>query len=201
MTTIPFDCIVQKESSPFKIEIKIDERISELRKKVYDSLHEESAPKIEDIILWKKNSKIMRRLKTLTIEKLKILGCECIELSDITETIKNIFKLPLKQNHTYIIVFITKLTWMKINDISIYIKTWKAETDDPKAYITFLHGFADRIDFYDHIFTEFSEAGIEVNAFDRRGHGRTYKEVGNPIIGGNWKDAIKDITKFIEKQN
>ncbi|CAG8745379.1 22832_t:CDS:2, partial [Dentiscutata erythropus] len=276
MTTITFDCIVQGESLPFKIDIDICKRIFELRKKVYYSLHEESAPKIEDIVLWKQ-----QRLKTLTIEKLKILGCECEELSDTTETIKNAFKLPLKQNHTHIIVSIKiklkciilgetstfpvkvninddvytlkksilkeinfpknkdltlwkvnvtmndeifekneeelkckcrklsdiletvkkKLKWIKINDINVYTKTWKAEKDEPKAYITFLHGHADRIDFHDHVFSKFSEAGIEVNAFDRRGHGRTCKEVGNPIIGGSWKDAIKDITEFIEKQN
>ncbi|CAG8578770.1 14870_t:CDS:2, partial [Gigaspora rosea] len=288
---ITLKCIVQGETPPFNVDININEKVSELREKVYDFVHEKSDPKIKDITLWKVNvpenckiikdsiknnnkrddERIKQQLKTLTIEKLKILGCECEELSDTTETIQNIFKFSLKQINLYIIASIGEtfasafpvkvnfnddvyalrksilkeiyapknekdITLWKVNipmnheiikefkkNITIEDKCKKLSnilepikdifefplneenvhviiSIDLKAYITFLHGFVDRIDFYDHIFSKFSKEGIEVNAFDRRGHGRTSKKVGNSKIGEGWKDAIQDIKKFIEKQ-
>ncbi|CAG8772606.1 13296_t:CDS:2, partial [Racocetra fulgida] len=81
----------------------------------------------------------------------------------------------------------------------VYHKTWKPDTDDIKAYVIFLHAFAGHIGLFEYVFSKFKEKGIEVNAFDRRGHGRTCQKYNNPGVTGGWEVAIKDISDFILK--
>ncbi|KAF0507108.1 alpha/beta-hydrolase [Gigaspora margarita] len=136
--------------------------------------------------------------KSSSVEK--IFNHECEKLSDISKPINSIFEFLLKEKNIHIIVSFEELMWMKINDVEVYTKTWKAK-NEPKAYITFLHSYVDHIGFYDHIFSKFKDNNIKVNAFDQCGHGRTWKKNANPSVGKGWDIAIEDIKKFVEKQD
>jgi len=39
--------------------------------------------------------------------------------------------------------------------------------------MTFVHGYGEHIDRYSHVFPRFADAGIKVNSFDHRGHGKS----------------------------
>jgi len=43
----------------------------------------------------------------------------------------------------------------------------------PIATLTFIHGFGEHLGRYSHVFPPFAEAGIRVNSFEQRGHGRS----------------------------
>ncbi|CAG8806868.1 9710_t:CDS:2, partial [Racocetra persica] len=175
-----------RETSKLAFPVNVNQytNIYVLKKFIFEKI---TVPKNKDLILWKvdisMNDEKIEQLKNVSsVEEVFNYEYEkCEKLSNITKTIDK------------------ELVWMKINDIEVYTKTWKA--DDPKAYVTFLHSSVDHIGFYDHIFSKFKDNNIEVNAFDRCGHGRTWKKNGNPSVGKGWDVAIKDIKKFVMKQN
>lgn len=44
------------------------------------------------------------------------------------------------------------------------------------AHVVFVHGQAEHVNRYNHVFSEFAKAGIKVHAFDQVGCGRTGKK-------------------------
>ncbi|CAG8623482.1 4571_t:CDS:2 [Gigaspora rosea] len=173
------------------------EKLSDITKSISSSSVEKVSTSNHEC---EKLSDITRSISSSSVEKVSISNHKCEKLSDITKSISSIFEFPLKEENIHIIVSFEELMWMKINDVEVYTKTWKAK-DEPKAYITFLHSYVDHVGFYNHIFSKFKDDNIEVNAFDQCGHGRTWKKNANPSVGKGWDDAIEDIKKFIEKQD
>ncbi|WVQ86065.1 hypothetical protein IAT38_008233 [Cryptococcus sp. DSM 104549] len=60
-------------------------------------------------------------------------------------------------------------------DTPFYTKTWAPAEGKPKAYIIFVHGFAEHIARYNTFFTTLASppSSLHITAFDQRGHGRT----------------------------
>jgi len=54
----------------------------------------------------------------------------------------------------------------------LHTKSW-LPSGAPRATITFIHGFGEHIERYNHVFPVYASAGILVNAFDLIGHGRS----------------------------
>ncbi|CAG8854727.1 20849_t:CDS:2, partial [Gigaspora margarita] len=156
---ITLRCIVEGEISALAFPVNVNKytNIYTLSKSIFEKI---IVPKNNDLVLWKLE-------KSSSVEK--IFNHECEKLSDISKPIHSIFEFPLKEKNIHIIVSFEELMWMKINDVEVYTKTWKAK-NEPKAYITFLHSYVDHIGFYDHIFSKFKDNNIEVNAFDQCGH-------------------------------
>ncbi|KAJ9086793.1 hypothetical protein DSO57_1000417 [Entomophthora muscae] len=57
--------------------------------------------------------------------------------------------------------------------IDIYTKTWKPINQKIRARIVFVHGFAEHVNRYDHVFYPFAKAGLLVHGFDQIGCGKT----------------------------
>ncbi|KAJ9086796.1 hypothetical protein DSO57_1000420 [Entomophthora muscae] len=62
-----------------------------------------------------------------------------------------------------------------INDIgiAIYTRTWEPLDRSPIANVVFVHGQAEHVYRYNHVFSEFAKAGLRVHGFDQVGCGRT----------------------------
>jgi len=80
-------------------------------------------------------------------------------------------------------------------DVSFYTKTWKP-TGEVKAAVTFVHGFVEHVDRYDHVFEKFAEEGIFVFGFDQRGFGQTGAKTKSLGVT-SWQQAFSDISFFI----
>lgn len=76
-----------------------------------------------------------------------------------------------------------------------YTRTWKP--DNPKAVVYFLHGLGEHVGRYDHVFSQFSDAGIMVHAFDSRGYGKTIQLNGRTGDIGGYKILEHDVKAFI----
>ncbi len=84
--------------------------------------------------------------------------------------------------------------------LDIYTKTWEPAADQKvKATVVFAHGLGEHINRYNHVFSNFTENGIKVHAFDQRGFGQTARK--NGIIGHNegFKQVMKDMKDASER--
>ncbi|KAJ9064591.1 hypothetical protein DSO57_1028909 [Entomophthora muscae] len=86
------------------------------------------------------------------------------------------------------------------NDIGIelFYEVWEP-TEFPKAHLLFVHGLGEHISRYNHVFDQFSKAGIKVLAFDQVGCGETgrrAKDVGGAM---GLKRILLDISFMIEQ--
>lgn len=67
-----------------------------------------------------------------------------------------------------------------------------------KAAVVFVHGFAEHIARYEHVFPTWSSRGIAVFAYDQRGFGRTAldeqnKSEDSTYAKTSWKEQLEDI--------
>ncbi|KAJ9072817.1 hypothetical protein DSO57_1023113 [Entomophthora muscae] len=67
-------------------------------------------------------------------------------------------------------------------DIDIYTRTWEPVDREPIANVVFVHGQAEHVYRYNHVFSEFAKAGLKVHGFDQVGCGRTGLKSNN--LGG-----------------
>jgi len=56
--------------------------------------------------------------------------------------------------------------------LQLHCINWTPE-GPPIATLTFIHGYGEYIERYSHVFPSFAEAGIKVQSFDQRGHGKS----------------------------
>lgn len=83
--------------------------------------------------------------------------------------------------------------WTSAKDgTELFSKTWKVTS--PVATVVFVHGFGEHINRYNHVFSEFQRANIEVFSYDQRGFGHTGMKNKNLGVTGGWKVATDDIT-------
>ena len=82
-------------------------------------------------------------------------------------------------------------------DFVFYTRTWSPPSGTPtKATVVFVHGFAEHVDRYDHVFCEAAKHGIEVFGFDGRGFGQSADDSTAGVNGG-WAQQIKDIDRWV----
>ncbi|KAI9609375.1 hypothetical protein H4Q26_007329 [Puccinia striiformis f. sp. tritici PST-130] len=82
---------------------------------------------------------------------------------------------------------------------SFFTKRWTPGGKESIAKLIFLHGFMEHISRYDHVFSRYAEAGIEVFAFDQRGFGETAartKTQGQT----SWPAGLKDADFFVTRE-
>ncbi|KAJ9066237.1 hypothetical protein DSO57_1011565 [Entomophthora muscae] len=58
-------------------------------------------------------------------------------------------------------------------NVDIYTCTWQPIGIKPKANVVFIHGQAEHVRRYDHVFQELAKSGFKVQGFDQVGCGRT----------------------------
>lgn len=94
--------------------------------------------------------------------------------------------------------FTTESEWQDGPDrISFFTKRWIPHTNQPStSKLIFLHGFMEHITRYDHVFSRYAEAGIEVFAFDQRGFGQTASRTKTQGQT-SWASGLKDAEFFI----
>ena len=80
-----------------------------------------------------------------------------------------------------------------------YTRTYPATY--PKAVVLYVHGFAEHIGRYEHVFVQYPPRGITIFAFDQRGFGRTVLDLGHKSKDStygktNWHLQLRDIEFF-----
>ena len=73
-----------------------------------------------------------------------------------------------------------------------------------KAAVVFVHGFAEHIARYEHVFPTWSSRGIAVFAYDQRGFGRTAQDEQNKSKDSSygktsWKAQLEDIEWGVQR--
>lgn len=78
-------------------------------------------------------------------------------------------------------------TWPDL--VKCYAKRWRtSQNKAPFALLIALHGFAEHVGRYDHVWPAFSSNGIEVFAYDQRGAGRSGPRHGDTTLAQNLED-------------
>ncbi|EGG10409.1 acylglycerol lipase [Melampsora larici-populina 98AG31] len=97
--------------------------------------------------------------------------------------------------------FKTQVEWQEgPNQTSFYTKRWSPSNQITTiAKLIFIHGFMEHISRYDHVYSRYAEAGIEVFAFDQRGFGETAAKTKTQGQT-SWPEALRDVDYFIEKE-
>lgn len=97
--------------------------------------------------------------------------------------------------------FKTQIEWKDgPNQTSFYTKRWSPSEEIPRiAKLIFIHGFMEHISRYDHVYSRYAEAGIEVFAFDQRGFGETAAKTKTQGQT-SWPQALEDIDFFIKNE-
>ncbi|MEM7106347.1 MAG: lysophospholipase [Bacteroidota bacterium] len=72
----------------------------------------------------------------------------------------------------------TTFHWSEKDGIKIFAKDWKPATD-PRAVICLVHGMGEHCSRYDHMAKFYSEHGIAMVGYDRRGHGNSEGKRGH----------------------
>ena len=73
--------------------------------------------------------------------------------------------------------------------VAIYTKRWIPDSlNQPRALLIALHGFAEHVGRYDHVWPSFVSRNIEVMAYDQRGSGRSGPTHGDTTLIENLKD-------------
>ena len=80
-----------------------------------------------------------------------------------------------------------------------YTRTYLAPS--PKAVVLYVHGFAEHIGRYEHVFARYPARGVTIFAFDQRGFGRTVLDLGHKSKDStygktDWKSQLQDIEFF-----
>lgn len=113
---------------------------------------------------------------------------------------------------------------MHAHAVAVSMLTSQWTTADPKAYVVFVHGFAEHIQRYDDYFRRLAAHDIHILAFDQRGAGRTsqaplsvkspeveaWKKEGKTVQvqkaqkgvrSGGWLKALPDIEFFVKRES
>ncbi|KAJ9074089.1 hypothetical protein DSO57_1009684 [Entomophthora muscae] len=85
-------------------------------------------------------------------------------------------------NSTSVSIKVTDEFYYNSLNIAVYTRTWEPENVDRIADVVFVHGQAEHVNRYNHVFTEFARNGIKVHGFDQVGCGRTGVRAKN--LGG-----------------
>ncbi|KAG0140196.1 hypothetical protein CROQUDRAFT_111241 [Cronartium quercuum f. sp. fusiforme G11] len=83
--------------------------------------------------------------------------------------------------------------------ISFFTKRWIPSESPTVAKLIFIHGFVEHILRYDHVYSRYAEAGIEVFAFDQRGFGQTAAKT-HTEGQTSWAEGLSDIEFFIKQE-
>lgn len=90
-----------------------------------------------------------------------------------------------------------KYSQIPSKDFVFYTRTWSPPAGTAtKATVVFVHGFAEHVDRYDHVFTEVAKHGIEVFGFDQRGFGQSATDATAGVNGG-WPQQQRDIDRWV----
>ena len=81
---------------------------------------------------------------------------------------------------------------VKWNDgVEFYTKRWiPAPSTTPRALVIFLHGFAEHVERYNHVWSLFAKRDIEVFGYDQRGFGRSGPSYGDTTLEQQMEDLI-----------
>lgn len=83
-----------------------------------------------------------------------------------------------------------------INGVNLFTQSWTVDT--PKANLILIHGLAEHSSRYEWTASKLNAAGINVFAFDQRGHG---KSEGLKGFIGDMSDLVADFKQFIQEVN
>lgn len=73
--------------------------------------------------------------------------------------------------------------------VKFYVKRWIPQgSSPPRVLLIVLHGFAERIGRYDHVWPLFAKRNIEVMGYDLRGFGRSGPTHGDATLIENLTD-------------
>jgi len=81
------------------------------------------------------------------------------------------------------------------DELTLSSISWIPEKQ-PIATLTFIHGYGEHIDRYTHVFPRFADAGIRVNSFDLRWHGKSQGIRGHTP---SMDHIINDISLIVAK--
>jgi len=79
-----------------------------------------------------------------------------------------------------------------------YVNIWNPSA--PVATVLYIHGFAEHVNRYLHVFGRLAQSNIRVVAFDQRGFGRTAQSSHEYGLTGNMKQVLSDIDWFITEE-
>jgi len=79
--------------------------------------------------------------------------------------------------------------------LQLHCISWTPE-GPPIATLTFIHGYGEYIGRYSHVFPTFADAGIKVQSFDQRGHGKSEGLRGH---SPSLKQSLLDISLIASK--
>lgn len=85
----------------------------------------------------------------------------------------------------------------KFNNNSFLLRTW--QTDNPKANILIVHGYAEHSGRYSETAEKLNDAGFSVYAFDRRGEGASGGKRAEVNNFAEQVDDLKEVIRKIEK--
>lgn len=78
-----------------------------------------------------------------------------------------------------------------------FSKRWTPSSSrSPRAVLIALHGFAEHVGRYDHVWPVFAAQGIEVLGYDQRGFGRSGPTHGDTTL----KQSAADLASLIEQE-
>lgn len=137
---------------------------------------------------------------------------ECVlakALSSLLTARSSICKLihsPPSQGRTYSTTHIRPImsdspfteSWLSgPQETRFFTRTYRPSSP-AKAAVVFVHGFAEHIARYEHVFPTWSSRGIAVFAYDQRGFGRTAldeqnKSKDSAYAKTSWKEQFEDI--------
>ncbi|MBT4136395.1 MAG: alpha/beta hydrolase [Candidatus Latescibacteria bacterium] len=81
------------------------------------------------------------------------------------------------------------------DDTRLFEQRW-CPTQNPKAIIALVHGYTEHSSRYQYFAQRCVEAGISVEAYDLRGHGRSNGRRG---FVQNFQDYVQDLTHFLQR--
>lgn len=90
------------------------------------------------------------------------------------------------------------------DEVTFFTKRWIPKgLVSPRALIIFLHGFAEHIERYDHVWPLFVAHGFEVLGYDQRGFGKTGPTYGDTTMEQQVADleyAIRTERKSLDER-
>jgi len=91
--------------------------------------------------------------------------------------------------------------WLELNGVRFFTRTFKPADGQVFAAVLFVHGFAEHVVRYDHVFDAWAKQGVAVYAYDQRGFGQTGRaQRGGKVNGAmvsSWPEQLGDISSFV----
>ncbi|KAJ1944917.1 hypothetical protein FBU59_002464 [Linderina macrospora] len=86
-----------------------------------------------------------------------------------------------------------EIKWTTVNGYEFYTRLFLSVVQPPKATVLLLHGFGDRVDYYELMAQLFARSGIQVFGFDQRGFGLSGEKAGDMGNNHGIPTVVKDI--------